>query len=214
MLNFGVFMVFTTLALVLLPASEAVIVTYTLPIWTAASPGRYWANGQPSASVAAIALGVAGVVMLVGVGSAEASWSRLPGVLAGGLAAVAVRPGHGDRQARAAGLAAGGRRRLAGAARQRPLLVPALWETPDWTTVTPLGWLATGYVAVVPMTVAYLAWFRALRLVSAATASTALLIAPVAGVFSSSLLLGEPLGVRQLLALVMTVTGVGLAVRR
>ena len=88
-----------------------------------------------------------------------------------------------------------------------PLLVPALWETPNWTMVTPLGWLAIAYVAIVPMTVAYLAWFRALRLVSAATASTALLIAPVAGVFSSALLLGEALGARQLMALALTLTG-------
>jgi drug/metabolite transporter (DMT)-like permease len=64
------------------------------------------------------------------------------------------------------------------------------------------------------MTLAYLAWFRALRLVTAATASTALLIAPVVGVFSSMLLLGEPLGARQLMALAMTLTGVGLAARK
>jgi probable blue pigment (indigoidine) exporter len=63
------------------------------------------------------------------------------------------------------------------------------------------------------MTVAYLAWFRALRLVTAATAATALLIAPTVGVFSSTLLLGEPLGMRQLAALALTLIGVGLAVR-
>jgi probable blue pigment (indigoidine) exporter len=214
MLNFGVFMVFTTLALVLLPASEAVIVTYTLPIWTAVLAWPVLGERPTLASVAAIALGVGGVVMLVGVGSVEASWSRLPGVLAGGLAAWLLALGTVIAKRApltlppAAGVAW---QALLGSG---PLLLPALWETPDWTAMTPLGWLATGYIAVVPMTVAYLAWFRALRLVSAAAASTALLIAPVVGVFSSSLLLGEPLGVRQILALVMTLTGVGLAVRR
>jgi probable blue pigment (indigoidine) exporter len=213
MLNFGIFMVFTTLALVLLPASEAVIVTYTLPIWTAAFAWPVLGERPTLLRVAAIALGVAGVALLVGVGSAEPSQSRLPGVLAGGLAAVLF--GLGAVIAKRAPLAMP---LVAGVAWQVmlgivPLLVPALWETPNWTMVTPLGWLAIGYVAIVPMTVAYLAWFRALRLVSAATASTALLIAPVAGVFSSSLLLGEALGARQLVALTLTLTGVALAAR-
>ncbi len=35
-LNYGGFVVFTTLALVWLKASEAVVITYTLPIWAAA----------------------------------------------------------------------------------------------------------------------------------------------------------------------------------
>jgi probable blue pigment (indigoidine) exporter len=213
MLNFGIFMVFTTLALVLLPASEAVIVTYTLPIWTAALAWPVLGERPTLLRVIAIALGVAGVALLVGVGSAEPSQSRLPGVLAGGLAAVLF--GLGAVIAKRAPLAMP---LVAGVAWQVmlgivPLLVPALWETPNWTMVTPLGWLAIGYVAIVPMTVAYLAWFRALRLVSAATASTALLIAPVAGVFSSSLLLGEALGARQLVALALTLTGVALAAR-
>jgi probable blue pigment (indigoidine) exporter len=213
MLNFGVFMVFTTLALVLLPASEAVIVTYTLPIWTAALAWPVLGEQPTLQRVTAITLGVAGVVLLVGVGSGAASWSRLPGVLAGGLAAALF--GLGAVIAKRAPLAMP---LVAGVAWQVllgivPLLVPALWEQPDWTMVTRLGWLAIGYVAVVPMTLAYLAWFRALRLVSAATASTALLVAPVAGVFSSALVLGEPLGARQLLALALTLTGVALAAR-
>ena len=198
MLNFGIFMVFTTLALVLLPASEAVIVTYTLPIWTAALAWPVLGERPTLLRVTAIALGVAGVVLLVGVDLAEAPRGRLPGVLAGGLAAALF--GLGAVIAKRAPLALPP---VAGVAWQVligivPLLIPSLREAPDWTMVTPRGWLAIGYVAIVPMTLAYLAWFRALRLVSAATASTALLIAPVAGVFSSALLLGEPLGARQL----------------
>jgi probable blue pigment (indigoidine) exporter len=213
MLNFGIFMVFTTLALVLLPASEAVIVTYTLPIWTAALAWPVLGEKPTLLRITAIVLGIAGVALLVGVGSSEPSPGQLPGVLAGVLAAALF--GLGAVIAKRAPLAmppvAGvGWQVLLGIV---PLLVPALWERPDWTLVTPVGWLATGYIAIVPMTVAYLAWFRALRLVSAATAATALLIAPVVGVFSSAVLLGEPLGARQLVALALTVTGVALAAR-
>lgn len=47
----------------------------------------------------------------------------------------------------------------------------ALFETADWTRVTPVGWACVAYVATIPMTVAYLVWFRALRLVPAPVAA-------------------------------------------
>ncbi len=93
------------------------------------------------------------------------------------------------------------------------MLALAAFEHPLWARVTPLGWAGLAYVAIIPLTVAYLAWFRALRLLPASTAATGVLLAPMVGVFASAALLGEPLGPRQLLALAMTLTGVGLAAR-
>jgi probable blue pigment (indigoidine) exporter len=61
---------------------------------------------------------------------------------------------------------------------------------------------------------AYVTWFRALRLLPAATAATGVLISPVVGVIASALLLGDPLGPRQVAALGLTLTGVGLAALR
>jgi drug/metabolite transporter (DMT)-like permease len=62
-----------------------------------------------------------------------------------------------------------------------------------------------------PNAVAYVTWFAALRVLPASTASIGVLLAPVVGVFSSALLLGDPLGLRQLLALVLTLGGIALA---
>ena len=94
-----------------------------------------------------------------------------------------------------------------------PVGLLAQSETPDWSRVTPLGWAAVGYVAVLPLTVAYVAWFRALRLVPASTAATTVLISPLIGVLGSTLLLGESLGPRQIVALGLTLGGVALAAR-
>ena len=44
-------------------------------------------------------------------------------------------------------------------------------------------------------------------------AATTVLVSPMIGVIGSTLLLGEALGPRQLLALAMTLTGVALAAR-
>jgi drug/metabolite transporter (DMT)-like permease len=93
------------------------------------------------------------------------------------------------------------------------LAVPALFETTAWREVTSVGWAGIGWLGTLPVVVAYAAWFRALKLVPASTAATATLLVPVIGVFASALWLGEPLGVRQLLALAMTVGGVALAAR-
>ncbi len=87
-------------------------------------------------------------------------------------------------------------------------------EQRNWGGVSDIGWVALIYIAVVPLTLAYLAWFRALRLVSASTAATTVLISPMVGVIGSGVILHETFGTRQLLALAMTLTGVALASRR
>jgi drug/metabolite transporter (DMT)-like permease len=58
-----------------------------------------------------------------------------------------------------------------------------------------------------------MAWFGALRRLPASTAAVGILLAPVLGVFSSAALLGDPLGVRQMVALALTVGGIALASR-
>ena len=94
-----------------------------------------------------------------------------------------------------------------------PVLVLAQWEHPVWGGVTHGGWASIAYISSLPLSVAYLACFRALKLVPASTAATTVLVSPMVGVIGSTLLLGEALGPRQLIALAMTLTGVALAAR-
>ncbi len=213
MLNFGAFTVFTTLALVWLNASEAVIITYTLPIWAGVLAWPMLGERPTIRRVVAMLLGLAGVALLVGIGTVQARWSKLPGVACGFLASWIF--GLGTVIAKRHPLALPPVTSVAWQATigAVPVLVLALWERPHWGAVTPVGWLCCGYIMVMPLTVAYLAWFRALRFVSASTAATMVLISPLVGVFGSALLLGDPLGPRQLLAVAVTLTGVGLAAR-
>jgi drug/metabolite transporter (DMT)-like permease len=94
-----------------------------------------------------------------------------------------------------------------------PLLLLAGFERSDWGKVTAVGWLACLFSATLPYTLAYLAWFGALRRLPASTAAIGVLLAPVIGVFASAALLGDPLGARQVVALVLTVGGIALAAR-
>ena len=213
MLNYGVFIVLTTQALVWLSASEAVVITYTLPIWASVLAWPMLGERPNWRRVAAILLGLAGVALMVGVGSVDASWDKLPGATMGFIAAwlfglgTVVAKKHPLPLPPAASVA------WQSGLGTIPVGILSLWEHPTWTGVSPLGWSAIAYVSVVPLTIAYLAWFRALKLVPASTAATTVLVSPLVGVISSAFLLGDTLGPRQLLAMAMTLTGVALAAR-
>ncbi len=212
-LNFGAFTVFTTISLVWLKASEAVVITYTLPIWAALFAWPMLGERPTPRGVTAMVLALAGVALLVGADQMQANWHTIPGVASAFTAAWLF--GLGTVVAKRQPLAMPP---VAGVAWQAmlgsvPLVVLAAFEHPVWSSVTPLGWSGLAYVATIPMTVAYLAWFRALRLLPASTAATSVLLAPMVGVFASAALLGDPLGPRQLIALAVTLTGVGLAAR-
>jgi drug/metabolite transporter (DMT)-like permease len=213
-LNFGAFIVLTTLALAWLRASEAVIVTYTLPIWAAVIAWPVLGERLTVVSFLALLLGLGGVALLVGVDASDASWAKLPGVALALIAAVLFGLGTVLGKQRALALPP-----VAGVAWQLalsllPVVLLAMTERQDWSRMTPLGWAAILFVAALPMTLAYVAWFRALLLLPAATAATGVLISPVVGVIGSALLLGDPLGARQVAALALTLTGVGLAALR
>lgn len=212
-LNYGAFVVLTTFALVWLTASEAVIVTYTLPIWAVLLAWPVLGERPTVLRAAAIVLGLAGVGLLVGIGEVQVDPHKLPGA-ACGLGA-ALLWGLGTVIAKRRPLAMPP---VAGVAWQillgsLPLLLLAGFERPDWGRVTALGWLGCVFSATLPYTVAYLAWFGALRRLPASTAAIGVLLAPVVGVFSSAMLLGDPLGARQMVALAMTVGGIALAAR-
>lgn len=213
-LNFGAFIIFSTLSLAWLRASEAVIVTYTLPIWAAVIAWPVLGERLTAVAALALLLGLGGVALLVGVDASDASWAKLPGVAMGLAAAVMFGLGTVFSKKKPLVLPP-----VTGVAWQllltlAPVLALALTERRDWSNVTPLGWTSVAFMAALPMTLAYVAWFRALRLLPAATAATGVLISPMVGVVGSALLLGDPLGPRQVAALTLTLTGVGLAAWR
>jgi drug/metabolite transporter (DMT)-like permease len=213
-LNFGAFIVLTTLSLTRLHASEAVVVTYTLPIWAAVIAWPVLGERLTVVTVLALVLGLSGVALLVGVDASDVSVAKLPGVAMALSAAVLFGLGTVLSKQKPLALPP-----VTGVAWQlalslMPVAALAMTERPDWSLVTPLGWGGVLFAAALPMTLAYLAWFRALRLVPAGTAATGVLISPVVGVIGSALLLGDPLGPRQIAALALTLTGVGLAAWR
>ena len=95
-----------------------------------------------------------------------------------------------------------------------PVVVVALiLPQPDWSAVPQGAWLAMAYMALLPLSLCYLAWFEALRRLPASLATQGSLLAPVTAVLGAAIFLGEPLGWREVSALVLVLGGVVLAVR-
>jgi drug/metabolite transporter (DMT)-like permease len=213
MLNYGLFIALTTESLVGLKASEAVVITYTLPVWASLLAWPMLGERPTVQKILALILALGGVALLVGADTAEATWQKLPA--AGMSLAAAILFGLGTVLAKKKPLRLPPTTSVAWQAMLGMVLIVSLagFEHPDWGNVTAGGWVSIAYISTIPLTVAYLAWFRALRMVPASTAATTVLVSPLVGVIGSGLLLGETFGPRQIVALLMTLTGVALAAR-
>jgi drug/metabolite transporter (DMT)-like permease len=213
LLNFTSLMGSATLAMLWLSASEAVIIAYTLPLWAVLIAWPVLGERPGVLRVLALALGLGGVAVLMGAQPVTATWAKLPGVLVSLSGAVLFALGTVLSKGRPLRMPA-----VAGLAWQiaigtAPMVVAACFEHPQWVRFTTPIWLLLAYLGVVPLALAYYTWFRALKLLPASTAATASLLVPLIGVIGSAVLLGEPLGARQLVAMAMTLAGIGLAAR-
>jgi len=88
------------------------------------------------------------------------------------------------------------------------------FERPDLGALSPRGWALMLYMTLGPMAIAYVTWFGALSRLKPAAATTGSLGVPIVGVCAGALFLGDPFGLREIAALLLTLAGVGLALRR
>jgi probable blue pigment (indigoidine) exporter len=214
LLNYTSWLGLVSVALVWLPASTAVIVTYTMPVWAMCFAWPILGERPRVTHLLGLALGIGGVAAVLGGGAGPIPRGELPGAAAALAAAVLFALGSVVTKRAPVSLppfASVGWQILLGVA---PIVVLALlFEHPDFASLPLLDWLVLAYTAFVGLVLAYLCWFRALRLLPASVATTGTLLVPVVGVFSSGLLLGEPVGFVQVLALALTIAGVALAAR-
>ena len=93
------------------------------------------------------------------------------------------------------------------------VLLGLVFERAALGWLDPLGWALLVYMTLVPMAACYVTWFATLRHLPPTTAATGMLLVPLIGVTSAALLLGEPFGLRQAVAMGLTFAGVALALR-
>jgi len=94
------------------------------------------------------------------------------------------------------------------------LVLGIAFEHPNVGAITPVGLACFVYMTLVPMGLCYLTWFETLRRLPPTSASTGMLLVPVIGVVSAAFILGEPLGLREVAAMALTLGGVTLALQK
>ena len=214
LLNITSWMVLASLSLGWLSASEGTIVAYTMPVWTALLAWPVLGERPSLPRLLGLVLSFGGVVLLIGSRGLDIGLAKLPGVAIGlsGCMLFALGTVITKRWPIALPPAAGvAWQVLIG---MLPMVVVALiLPQPDWSAVPQGAWLAMAYMALLPLSLCYLAWFEALRRLPASVATQGSLLAPVTAVLGAALFLGEPLGWREVAALGLVLGGVVLAVR-
>ncbi len=215
LLNVSAWMGLTTVSLLWLNAGEAATLAYTMPVWTALLAWPILGEQLVPRKIAALLLGIGGIVVLVGGNGLSISVAKLPGVVIVLAAALLF----------ALGTVLSKRWRIdmspiAATAWQVgigciPLLgASAILEHPRLFEMPWFGWAALTYTAIVSLGICYLTWFAALRRVEAGTAAIGMLLTPIVGVVASAIALGEPFLLPQVASLAMVIAGVTLAVRQ
>jgi drug/metabolite transporter (DMT)-like permease len=206
--------VLSAYGIVLVPGGRAAIIAYTMPLWAALLSS--WILEERIAPVVwlALTLGLAGVALLV-LPEIERFGAAPQGALFMIGAAIAWAMGTVLIKRRAWGvgmLALTGWQLLLGG-----IPIVAVWLLQgaplDLHALTPGGAAATLYAALVGLVFCFAAFNKVVSLVPASLAAVGTLLIPCVGLVSSHLLLGEPLGWREALALASVVTGLGLVLR-
>ncbi|MGB3864215.1 MAG: DMT family transporter [Xanthobacteraceae bacterium] len=212
--NVFAWMGFASLAMKDLPISETALLCYTMPIWAMLFAWPVLGERPTLRGVAALVLAFTGLAVLFGGHGLTFDRSQLAGVVAALGAAVLFA--FGSITARTTiplkpiALVAW----QLGLACVPMTALGLLLENPDVGALSPRGWGLMLYMMLGPMALAYLTWFGALDRLKPAAATTGSLGVPVVGVCSGALLLGDPFGPREIAALVLTLAGVALALRR
>lgn len=213
-LSIGGWVAFMGLALLWLNASEAAVLGISIPVWVAFL--AWPILGERLSPLRAIALTTAlgGIAVLIGGNGIDASLGKLPGILCALAGAVCV--GLGTVLTKHFPLAMPP---LSLAAWQIGLgcvpitLVGLAVEHPQLAALSPVGWASMIYMTLIQFCLCYVCWFAALERLPAATASIGTLLVPVVGVLAAAAMLHEPLGLREIAALVFALGGVAVALR-
>ena len=213
-LNVTMWMAVMGLALLWLPASEAAVIAYTMPVWTALLAWPLLGERLVLARVIALVLAFAGLAILLAGDGMSASVTKLPGVGLAFAGAIAFALGTIFLKKFPIRLPAATSTAWQLALGCLPVaLIGLAFERPSFSALSATGWACMIYTTFGGLCVAYMSWFAALERMPASVAAIGTMLVPVIGVLVSVAMLGEPLGLVQIAALALTLGGVTLAAR-
>jgi drug/metabolite transporter (DMT)-like permease len=201
--------------LITMDAGRAVIIGYTMPVWASILGSFVLGERLTSKRLIGLFLGIGGLLILIGpdikaVGSAPLGAIFMLGAAvswAGGTVFLKY-----FRWTMPITVLTGWQLILGGI----PVIIGALILEP-MTVILNVSWqaaLATGYVILIGNIFCYWAWVKVLNLFPASVASIGTLAIPIIGVFSGAFVLGEPVGIREIAALILVVMALSIVMIR
>src|ERR1700688_3438 len=162
-LNVGCWMVLMGFALLWLPASEAALIAYTMPVWASILAWPILGERPNLLRVISLVMAFAGLSAIMGGNGFAASSAKMPGIImalggafgfaVGTVLAKKLPPNLPPLSAAAWQIGIG----------CFPIvIVGALIEKADVAGITDLGWILLVYSTVIQFCVAYVSWFAAL----------------------------------------------------
>lgn len=213
-LNVTGWMVLMGLALLWLPASEAALIAYTMPVWASLIAWPVLGERPTVLRTLGLVMAFAGLASIMGGNGMAASAEKLPGIIMALCGAIGFAVGTVFSKKYPIHLPP-----ITAAAWQIGIgclpisIIGLLIETSHLDKVTPVGWALLVYSTVVQFCIAYVSWFAALARLPASVAAIGTMAVPVIGVVASAMALHEPLGPGQIASLIFTLAAVVLATR-
>ena len=202
-LNITIWHVFSAFGIRLLSGGQASIIAYTMPLW-AVTLSIFFIGEKPTASrISGLVIGMGGLAVLL---SGELGIIKSAPLGAVFMLIAAISWGAGTVvqkkvkwQISALSLVVwqliiGG----------LPItLIAIILETPNWQS---FSWQAIGstiFILFVPIILSWFAWFKVITMVPVSISAVSTLLVPILGVISSNLVLGEVIGWREIVSLLL-----------
>jgi len=212
--NVFAWMGFGTVAMKFVPVGEGALIVYTMPIWATLLAWPLAGIRPKLVDIAALVLGIGGIVVLLGGSGFSFDSGRIIGIVLLFSAAILFAIGNVLNRAPLPMPPLVVVAWQVGLGCLAMLILGVVFEQPNYGALTAQGLACLVYMTLVPMGVCYLTWFETLRRLPPSSASTGMLLVPLIGVISAALILGEPLGIREVVAMVLVLGGVTLALQK
>lgn len=204
---------FSAFSLVHMGGGRGAIVAYTMPIWAALFSAWYLKERPTRRRLTALVVGMVGILSLIGPDLLGIGYDPLGPLLMVGAAicwAAGIVALKGQRWQVGIMALTGWQLLLGGV----PIVLAWLIVDPhpDLSRLTWIGALATLYAATVALIFCFAAHNKVVTLLPATAAAISTLAIPVVGLLSSAWLLGEPIGWRDIAALVLVLTSIAMVV--
>jgi drug/metabolite transporter (DMT)-like permease len=201
--NITAWQMFIAAGLRLTGSGEAAVVAFTMPLWAVFFAWLFLREPLGLRGAAALTLGIAGIVVLMtrDIAAIVRSPTGIALILAGAIGWAIGTMIQKRRRFTLNAMALAGWQLTIGAV---PMLVMVpVFEPLRIPDVSATAWLMWAYTTFPALVFCYAAWFQVVKLMPVNVASISVLLVPAVGVLSGALILGEPLGLREITALLL-----------